>query len=89
MRYNTKEKGVEDGFASAGDFDYFSMMFPEKNGDAYLCSAWVKILSRNIARDDFVLLREGDNVKAGPLYELFRRPNRLMSQYDLWKETAA
>jgi HK97 family phage portal protein len=88
-----KKKGIEDGFASTGDFDYFSMMFPEKNGDAYLYSAWVNIavsiLIRNIARADFVLLRGGDNVKAGPLYELFRRPNRLMSRYDLWKETAA
>jgi HK97 family phage portal protein len=88
-----KKKSVEDGFASAGDFDYFSMMSPGKNGDAYLYSAWVNIavgiLIRNIARADFVLLCGGDNVKAGPLYELFRRPNRLMSRYDLWKETAA
>jgi HK97 family phage portal protein len=68
-------------------------MSPERNGDAYLYSAWVNIavgiLIRNIARADFVLLRGGDNVKAGSLYELFRRPNRLMSRYDLWKETAA
>jgi HK97 family phage portal protein len=88
-----KKKGVDDGFASTGDFDYFSRMFPEKNGDAYLYSAWVNIavgiLIRNIARAGFVLLRGGDNVKAGPLYELFRMPNRLMSRYDLWKETAA
>ncbi|GHV44911.1 hypothetical protein AGMMS49546_29650 [Spirochaetia bacterium] len=62
-------------------------------GDSYLHNAWVNIavgvLVRNIARADFVLVRGGNEVTSGPLYELFRRPNRLMSRFDLWKETAA
>jgi HK97 family phage portal protein len=36
-----------------------------------------------------MLLRGDDNVKTSPLYEFFKRPNQLMSRYDLWKETAA
>ncbi|AEF81071.1 phage portal protein [Leadbettera azotonutricia] len=60
---------------------------------AYLYSAWVNIavgiLIRNIARAEFGLIRGGNDVTSGPLFELFRRPNRLMSGYDLWKETAA
>jgi HK97 family phage portal protein len=62
-------------------------------GDPYLFNAWVNIavgiLIRNIARADFVITRGGDEVHAGPLYDLFRRPNNTMSRYDLWKETAA
>ena len=88
-----KKKGVESEFACSGDYDYFSMMFPEKNGDAYLYSAWVNIavsiLIRNIARAQFSIISGGNEVTSGPLYELLRRPNRLTSRYDLWKETAA
>ena len=88
-----RKKGGEHNFPLLDDFDNFSLVSFEKGNDAYLYSAWVNIavgvLTRNIARADFVLLRGGDNVKNGPLYELFRRPNRLMSRYDLWKETAA
>ena len=62
-------------------------------GDNYLYNAWVhiavNILIRNIARADFVIKREGNDVKTGPLYDLFRRPNTALSRYDLWKETAA
>ncbi|GHU18080.1 hypothetical protein FACS1894163_09710 [Spirochaetia bacterium] len=61
--------------------------------DSYLHNAWVNIavgiLVRNIARASFILLREGNEVLSGPLYELFRRPNTSTSRYDLWKETAA
>jgi hypothetical protein len=74
-----KKKNVEGGFADSGDYDYFSMTSPEKNGDAYLYSAWV----------DFVIKKGGDDVTAGPLYALFKRPNPGLSRYDLWKETAA
>jgi HK97 family phage portal protein len=62
-------------------------------GDAYSLNAWVNIavsiLIRNLARADFVIKKGGDDVKSGPLYELFRRPNPAASRYDLWKETAA
>jgi hypothetical protein len=88
-----RKKGDEHNFPLLDGFDNSSLLSFEKGNDAYLYSAWVNIavsiLIRNIARAGFVLLRGGDNVKTGPLYELFRRPNRLMSRYDLWKETAA
>ena len=61
--------------------------------DAYLCNAWVNIainiLIRNLARADFVLEHGGEELKNGPLYELFHRPNHSLSRFDLWKETAA
>ncbi|MDR1319650.1 MAG: phage portal protein [Treponema sp.] len=61
--------------------------------DSYRYSAWVNIavniLIRNIARADFVIKRGGDDVTAGLLYDLFRRPNTALSSYGLWKETAA
>jgi HK97 family phage portal protein len=88
-----RKKGDGHNFPLLDGFDNSSLLSFEKGNDAYLYSAWVNIavgiLIRNIARAGFVLLRGGDNVKTGPLYELFRRPNRLMSRYDLWKETAA
>jgi HK97 family phage portal protein len=88
-----RKKGVIENFADIDHFDDFSLMSFERNKDAYLYSAWVNIavgiLIRNIARADFMLLRGGEEINGGPLYELFRRPSRLMSRYDLWKETAA
>jgi hypothetical protein len=43
---------------------------------AYLYSAWVNIavsiLIRNIARAEFGLIRGGNDVTSGPLFELFR-----------------
>jgi HK97 family phage portal protein len=49
----------------------------------------VNILTRNIARADFVLEKEGVEIKSGTLFNLFHRPNDFLSRYDLWKETAA
>jgi HK97 family phage portal protein len=74
--------------------DDFSIFDNEPHyGDSYLFNAWVNIavniLIRNIARADFAIKKGGNDVKAGPLYELFRRPNSAASRYDLWKETAA
>jgi HK97 family phage portal protein len=61
--------------------------------DSYLYNAWVNIainiLIRNIARADFVIKKSGNDVNAGPLFDLFRRPNATLSRFDLWKETAA
>jgi HK97 family phage portal protein len=80
---------VMSGEAAA---DFETVMYP-KNLDPYLCHAWVNIavniLTRNIARASFVIQRNGDDVTNGKLYDLFRRPNEVMSGYDLWKETAA
>jgi len=62
-------------------------------GDTYLLHAWVNIavniLIRNIARADFTIKRDGNDVVGGAIYDLFRRPNFSLSRYDLWKETAA
>jgi HK97 family phage portal protein len=73
------------------DFSILNIDSPFK--DIFLCNAWVNIainiLIRNIARADFVLERGGVEVKSGPLFSLFHRPNEHLSRYDLWKETAA
>jgi HK97 family phage portal protein len=70
--------------------DYF---FRPYCGDSYLINAWVNIavgiLVRNIARASFTLEKGGDEIKGGPLFDLFRRPNEGLSRFDLWKETAA
>ncbi|MDR1947930.1 MAG: phage portal protein [Spirochaetaceae bacterium] len=62
-------------------------------GDSYLLNAWVNIavgiLIRNMARASFMLLRGGNEITSGPLYELFRRPRETLNGFDLWKETAA
>jgi HK97 family phage portal protein len=73
--------------------DNFSNLYIDPFIDPYLCNAWVNIavniLIRNVARADFVLEKEGVELKNGPLYALFHRPNEHLSRYDLWKETAA
>jgi HK97 family phage portal protein len=88
-----RKKGLPESFADIDHSDDFSLMSSGRNKDAFLYSAWVNIavsiLIRNIARADFILLRGGDDVKNGPLFDLFRRPNETLSCYDLWKETAA
>ena len=61
--------------------------------DIFLANAWVNIavniLIRNLARADFIIEREGVELKNGSLYTLFHKPNEHLSRYDLWKETAA
>ena len=61
--------------------------------DAFRVFAWVNIavniLIRNIARADFCIKKEGDDLTHGQIYDLFRKPNSHLSRYDLWKETAA
>ena len=61
--------------------------------DTYLIHAWVNIavniLTRNIARADYTIKKQGDDIECGSVYDLFRKPNPYLSRYDLWKETAA
>ncbi|GHU67480.1 hypothetical protein FACS189447_09700 [Spirochaetia bacterium] len=82
---------LENSFLKNEEFGIFKLESPL--GDGYLYNAWVNIaidiLIRNIARADFVVRKGGNDVTVGPLYDLFRRPNRALSRYDLWKETAA
>jgi len=63
----------------------------ENNG--YLYHAWVNIavniLIRNIARADFVIKLHGNDLQSGRIFDLFHRPNKTTSRFDLWKETAA
>jgi HK97 family phage portal protein len=91
IKHNNKEKSVVDDDSPI--HDYFSMLSEVKTGDSYLLNAWVNIavgiLIRNVARAKFMLVKDGDEITGGPLFELFRRPNETMSRYDLWKETAA
>ncbi|WP_245534715.1 phage portal protein [Treponema primitia] len=73
--------------------DFSNLLETPGEPDGYSCNAWVhiavQILIRNIARADFMVLRGGDEVTGGPLFELFRRPNEGLSRFELWKETAA
>ena len=72
---------------STFDIDPFTI------NDPYLCNAWVNIATniiiRNVARADFILEKDGEELKSGPLYNLFHRPNPYLSRFDLFKETAA
>jgi HK97 family phage portal protein len=65
----------------------------EQIGNSYLINSWVNIaisiLIRNIARADFVIRKEGNDLTNGQIYDLFRKPNSFLSRYDLWKETSA
>jgi len=71
----------------------FCNFYIDPFNDYYLCNAWVNIavniLIRNIARADFILERDGVELKSGSLYSLFHKPNEQLSRYDMWKETAA
>jgi HK97 family phage portal protein len=82
----------QDVMSGKVDGDFEAVTYP-KNLDAYMCHAWVNIavniLTRNIARASFVIQRNGNDITGGRLYDLFRRPNAVMSGFDLWKETAA
>ena len=75
------------------DENFVNLDLDSSKADSYLCNAWVNIainiLIRNLARADFVLECGGEELKKGPLYDLFHRPNKNLSRYDLWKETAA
>jgi len=80
-------------FSLTDSEDFNNLYIEPKIGDAFLINAWVNIavniLIRNVARADFVIERSGVELKSGPLYELFHKPNEYVSRYDLWKETAA
>jgi HK97 family phage portal protein len=73
--------------------DNFSNLYLNPFTNSYLCNAWVNfavnIMIRNIARADFIIERDGVELKSGPLFSLFHRPNEQLSRFDLWKETAA
>ena len=61
--------------------------------DPYLQHAWVSvcidILTRNVARAEFEIRRNGTAETDTPLSKLFRFPNKMLSRFDLWKQTCA
>jgi len=84
---------LNDSFPLSND-DCFSNLYIDKPFiNSYYLNAWVNIavniLIRNIARADFIIEKEGVELKNGTLFSLFHRPNENLSRYDLWKETAA
>jgi len=87
---NTEVKNVtQNSLTGRGNFNN---LYTVPYNDNYLFNAWVNIainiLIRNLARADFVIEKEGEEVKHGPLFDLFHRPNENLSRFDLWKETA-
>ena len=77
----------------SGNSDFIIFDNDRKIDEIYYQNAWVNIainiLIRNIARADFTVKQEGEDVNSGAIFDLFRRPNPKLSRYDLWKETAA
>ncbi len=61
--------------------------------DPYLQHGWVSvcvdILSRNIARAEFEIQKNGKVITDSAAAILFRNPGQCMSSNDLWKETAS
>jgi len=86
---------VDDFYRNSlpSDDDFLNLYSGQPFINSYAVHAWVNIsvniLIRNIARADFTIKREGEDVKNGQVYELFRKPNSTLSRYDIWKETAA
>jgi HK97 family phage portal protein len=75
------------------DDDFTNLYIEQPFVNSYFLNAWVNIavniLIRNIARADFSVKKEGEDVTHGQIFDLFRKPNSALSRYDLWKETAA
>ena len=73
--------------------DPFEREQAETINDPYRSHSWVNIcisiLIRNVGRAPFLIVRDGEEVSAGPVFELFRDVNPVMNRFDLWKETAA
>jgi len=91
-----------DYVAKSGDTNFFSLTSDDDFTNLYSerlfvnsfnLHAWVNIainiLIRNIARADFTIKRNGEDVTNGQVYELFRKPNPSLSRFDIWKETSA
>lgn len=61
--------------------------------DPYMQHGWVSvcvdIVSRNIARAEFEIKKNGKVDSESKLAKLFRYPNSLISGYDLWKQTCS
>ncbi len=73
--------------------DDFSVHEKKTCTDPYLQHAWVSvcidILTRNVARAEFEIKKDGKVEDSSDLAKLFRYPNRELSRFDLWKQTCA
>ena len=73
--------------------DDFSVHEKKTCTDPYLQHAWVSvcidILTRNVARAEFEIKKDGKVEDSSELAKLFRYPNRELSRFDLWKQTCA
>ena len=73
--------------------DDFSVREKNTCTDPYLQHAWVSvcidILTRNVARAEFEISKNGKVQKDTQLAKLFRYPNKNLSRFDLWKQTCA
>ena len=73
--------------------DDFSVQEKKTCTDPYLQHAWVSvcidILTRNVARAEFEIKKDGKVEDSSDLAKLFRYPNRELSRFDLWKQTCA
>ena len=80
-------------FSLSTDEEFPKFYLGNSIGDTYYLHAWVNIavniLIRNIARADFTIKLDGNDLLCGAIYDLFRRPNFSLNRFDLWKETAA
>ncbi len=89
--FSTALQQGEDGLFGNDPFAE-AMNLPGQK-DYYLTHAWVNIaigiLMRNIGRTEFAITKNGKKVATGPVFNLFNQPNRILSRYDLWKETGA
>jgi HK97 family phage portal protein len=87
---NTKNARLLEPFDS--DFSIFNETTTPQ-GEPYLLNSWVNIavntIARNIARATFILEQNGEELKSGLLFDLFKRPSEYTSRFDLWKETAS
>ena len=95
----TKKKEKQKNLRSFEDInndtvaDDFSVHEKKTCTDPYLQHAWVSvcidILTRNVARAEFEIKKDGKVEDSSDLAKLFRYPNRELSRFDLWKQTCA
>ena len=80
-------------FSEACENDDFKSHEKKTCSDPYLQHAWVSvcidILTRNVARAEYEVSKNGKVLNDHPVSKLFRYPNSQLSRFDLWKQTCA
>ena len=80
-------------FSEACGNDDFKSHEKKTCSDPYLQHAWVSvcidILTRNVARAEYEVSKNGKVLNDHPVSKLFRYPNSKLSRFDLWKQTCA